>query len=110
MVEARGPLQCVKVVACSAAQAGTVPCMLMADLGAEGIKVEMSRTGDNSRGTGVTPGFPSTYSETNNRGVKSVTLSLKTLEGQEMLRRLVAQVDMFGQTFGARPRLESTRL
>lgn len=29
-----GPLQGVKVVACSTAQAGTVPYMLMADLGA----------------------------------------------------------------------------
>ena len=35
MAHARGPLDGVKVVACSTAQAGTVPYMLMADLGAE---------------------------------------------------------------------------
>ena len=35
-----GPLQGVKIVACSTAQAGTVPYMLMADLGAEVIKIE----------------------------------------------------------------------
>ena len=99
MAEAHGPLQGVKVVACSTAQAGTVPYMLMADLGAEVIKVEVPGTGDNSRGTGVTRGFPSTYFETNNRGVKSITLNLKTPEGQEILRRLVAQADMFGQNF-----------
>ena len=34
-----GPLQGVKVVACSTAQAGTVPYMLMADLGADVIKL-----------------------------------------------------------------------
>jgi crotonobetainyl-CoA:carnitine CoA-transferase CaiB-like acyl-CoA transferase len=94
-----GPLQVVKVVACSTAQAGTVPYVLMADLGAEVIKVEVPETGDNSRSTGVMPGFPSTYFETNNRGVKSVTLNLKMSEGQEILRRLVAQTDMFGQNF-----------
>jgi crotonobetainyl-CoA:carnitine CoA-transferase CaiB-like acyl-CoA transferase len=99
MSEVHGPLQGVKVVACSTAQAGTVPYMLMADLGAEVIKIEVPGTGDNSRGTGVMPGFPSTYFETNNRGVKSLTLNLKMPEGQEILRRLVAQADMFGQNF-----------
>ena len=45
------------------------------------------------------PGFPSTYFETNNRGVKSVTLNLKTQEAREILYRLVAGADMFGQNF-----------
>jgi crotonobetainyl-CoA:carnitine CoA-transferase CaiB-like acyl-CoA transferase len=94
-----GPLQGVKVVACSTAQAGTVPYMLMADLGAEVIKIEVPEGGDNSRGSTVFPGFPSTYFETNNRGVKSVTLNLKSAEGQAILRKLVAKADMFGQNF-----------
>src|ERR1700686_1487878 len=99
MTEPHGPLHGVKVVACSTAQAGTVPYMLMADLGAEVIKVEVPRIGDNSRGSTVMPGFPSTYFETNNRGVKSLTLNLKTAEGREILRRLVAKADIFGQNF-----------
>ena len=94
-----GPLQGVRVVACSTAQAGTVPYMLMADLGAEVIKIEVPDGGDNSRGTSVLPGMPSTYFETNNRGVKSVTLNLKTKEAREILRRLVATADIFGQNF-----------
>ena len=81
MTEPHGPLQGVKVVACSTAQAGTVPYMLMADLGAEVIKIEVPEIGDNSRGSTVLPGMPSTYFETNNRGVKSVTLNLKTAGG-----------------------------
>ena len=36
-----GPLQGVKVVSCSTAQAGTVPYTLMADLGAEAIFTEL---------------------------------------------------------------------
>ena len=94
-----GPLAGVKVVACSTAQAGTVPYMLMADLGAEVIKIEVPDGGDTSRGNSVLPGMPSTYFETNNRGVKSVTLNLKLPDGQEILRKLVAGADIFGQNF-----------
>src|SRR6516165_6517440 len=99
MTELHGPLQGVRVVACSTAQAGTVPYMLMADLGAEVIKIEVPEVGDNSRGSTVLPGLPSTYFETNNRGVKSVTLNLKTPEGRQILRKLVARADIFGQNF-----------
>src|SRR4051812_46363235 len=99
MTAPHGPLHGVKVVTCSTAQAGTVPYMLMADLGAEVIKIEVPGIGDNSRGSTVFPGFPSTYFETNNRGVRSVTLNLKSPEGREILRKLVAKADMFGQNF-----------
>src|SRR5918999_1312742 len=85
MPQLPGPLHGVKVVACSTAQAGTVPYMLMADLGAEVVKIEVPEVGDNSRGSTVLPGMPSTYFETNNRGVKSVTLNLKTEEGRAIL-------------------------
>ena len=99
MSEPHGPLQGVRVVACSTAQAGTVPYMLMADLGAEVIKIEVPEGGDNSRGSTVLPGFPSTYFETNNRGVRSLTLNLKTDEGRDILKKLVARADIFGQNF-----------
>ena len=45
MSQSHGPLHGVKVVTCSTAQAGTVPYMLMADLGAEVIKIEERRVG-----------------------------------------------------------------
>jgi crotonobetainyl-CoA:carnitine CoA-transferase CaiB-like acyl-CoA transferase len=99
MAEPHGPLQEVKVVTCSTAQAGTVPYMLMADLGAEVIKIEAPQGGDNSRTMSILPGMPSSFFETNNRGVKSVTLNLKSVEGREILRKLVAEADIFGQNF-----------
>jgi crotonobetainyl-CoA:carnitine CoA-transferase CaiB-like acyl-CoA transferase len=99
VTEPHGPLQGVKVVACSTAQAGTVPYMLMADLGAEVIKIEVPGMGDNSRGSTVLPGMGSTYFETNNRGVRSVTLNLKEQEGRDILKKLVAEADVFGQNF-----------
>jgi crotonobetainyl-CoA:carnitine CoA-transferase CaiB-like acyl-CoA transferase len=72
---------------------------MLADLGAEVIKIEAPESGDNSRGSTVMPGFPSTYFETNNRGVRSLTLNLKTEEGRDILRKLVARADIFGQNF-----------
>ncbi len=99
MTQPRGPLGGVKVVACSTAQAGTVPYALMADLGAEVIKIEPPGVGDNSRKSAQIPGFPSSSFETNNRGVKSLTLNLKASEGREILYKLVKDADVFGQNF-----------
>src|SRR3954471_23746155 len=99
MSKPHGPLQGVKVVSCSTAQAGTVPYMLMADLGADVIKIEPPDGGDPSRRMTVLPGKGSTFFETNNRGVKSVTLDLKTPEGKAILHKLVAKADIFGQNF-----------
>jgi len=99
MTQSRGALEGVKVVACSTAQAGSVPYMLMADLGAEVIKIEPPGVGDNARRAGKIPGFPSSYFETNNRGVKSLTLNLKASEGRDILYRLVKEADVFGQNF-----------
>jgi crotonobetainyl-CoA:carnitine CoA-transferase CaiB-like acyl-CoA transferase len=73
--------------------------MLMADLGADVIKIETPNGGDTSRVASVLPGMPSTFFETNNRGVKSVTLNLKLPEAREILHRLVARADIFGQNF-----------
>jgi crotonobetainyl-CoA:carnitine CoA-transferase CaiB-like acyl-CoA transferase len=99
MSPTHGPLQGVKVISCSTAQAGTVPYMLMADLGADVIKIEPPDGGDFSRRMTVLPGMPSTFFETNNRGVRSVTLNLKAPEGRAILHKLVERADIFGQNF-----------
>ena len=99
MTTATGPLQGVKVVSCSTAQAGTVPYTLMADLGAEVIKIETPGRGDPSRTAGQVEGYPSSYFETNNRGVKSLTLNLKDPRALDILYKLVAEADIFGQNF-----------
>ena len=99
MNELNGALSGLKIVACSTAQAGTVPYMLMADLGAEVIKIETPGKGDNNRGSGYLMGSTGSFFETNNRGVKSLTLNLKSDKGQKILHDLVKDADIFGQNF-----------
>jgi len=102
MSEPTGALAGVKVVTCSTAQAGTVPYMLMADLGAEVIKIEAPGRGDPSRQAGERFGDNkeiSSFFETNNRGVKSLTLNLKSDDGRAILHKLIASADVFGQNF-----------
>ena len=99
MTALEGALSGTRVVTCSTAQAGTVPYTLMADLGAEIIKIEVPGTGDNSRRAGELKGDISSFFETNNRGVKSLTLNLKLPEAQEILHKLVKTAEVFGQNF-----------
>ncbi len=99
MSEINGALSGLKIVACSTAQAGTVPYMLMADLGAEVIKIETPGKGDNNRNSGFLEGEFGSFFETNNRGVKSLTLNLKSEKGQKILHCLIKDADVFGQNF-----------
>jgi len=99
MSEINGALSGLKIVACSTAQAGTVPYMLMADLGAEVIKIETPGKGDNNRNSGFLEGDIGSFFETNNRGVKSLTLNLKSENGQKILHSLIKDADVFGQNF-----------
>ncbi len=99
ITSAKGPLDGLKVISCSTAQAGTVPYSLMADLGAHVIKIEVPGSGDSNRTQSQDPGYPSSFFETNNRGVKSLTLNLKDPRGLAVLHKLVADADVFGQNF-----------
>jgi len=72
---------------------------MMADLGAEVIKIEPPE-GELGRQLGLTPDFPlSPYFETNNRGFKCITLDLKTEKAREILYKLVKDADVFAQNF-----------
>ncbi len=95
----QGPLSGITVVTCSTAQAGTVPYMLMADMGAKIIKIELPNKGDGNRNSGELKNGISSYFETNNRGVKSLTLNLKDEQGKKILHELIKKADVFGQNF-----------
>ena len=91
-----GPLSGFKVLDLSRVLAGPAATVLLADQGADVIKVEPLR-GDVVRamgGGGVTPGFV-----TANRGKRSIALDLKSEEGIAAVKRLAADADVFVQNF-----------
>ncbi|UZX15857.1 CoA transferase [Thermus sp. PS18] len=93
------PLSGIKVLDLSRVLAGPLCTMILADLGAEVIKVEPP-WGDETRGWG--PPFvkgESAYFLSVNRGKKSLALDLKTLEGQEVVRRLAQRADVLVENF-----------
>lgn len=90
------PLDGVTILAVEQYGAGPFGTMLLGDLGAEVIKIENPVDGgDMSRGVG--PFFmedgSSQFFHSFNRNKRSLTLNLKTSEGQELLHKLVAQAD-----------------
>lgn len=93
------PLSGIQVLDLSRVLAGPLCTMILADLGAEVIKVEPP-WGDETRGWG--PPFvkgESAYFLSVNRGKKSLALDLKTLEGQEVVRRLAQRADVLVENF-----------
>lgn len=94
------PLRGLRVLSAEQYGAGPFGSMLLADLGAEVIKIENPRErGDVSRQTGPfllgdDPAAPdSQFFQSFNRNKKSISLYLKTERGQQVLRRLAATCD-----------------
>jgi crotonobetainyl-CoA:carnitine CoA-transferase CaiB-like acyl-CoA transferase len=94
----------VVVVDLSRALAGPHAAMMLGDLGARVIKVEVPGGGDDTRGWG--PPFvgpdedpQSTYFLSCNRNKESITLDLKSVDGQQMLTRLVGAADVVVENF-----------
>jgi CoA:oxalate CoA-transferase len=73
--------------------------MVLADLGAEVIKIEPSGSGDDSRAFGPFIRGESSYFLSLNRNKKSLTLNLKTNDGKSILRKLANQVDILLENF-----------
>jgi crotonobetainyl-CoA:carnitine CoA-transferase CaiB-like acyl-CoA transferase len=102
-----GPLSHIKVLDLSRVLAGPWASQILADLGADVIKVERPGGGDDSRAWG--PPFlkdgngaytkESGYYLAANRGKRSITLSLDAPEGQEIVRKLAAQSDILLENF-----------
>lgn len=89
------PLADIKVLDLSRVLAGPYCTMLLADLGAEVVKVERPGTGDDTRQWGPPfAGGESTYFLSCNRNKKSVTLNLKSPKGRELAAALAEQSDV----------------
>jgi formyl-CoA transferase len=102
-----GPLSHIRVLDLSRVLAGPWCGQILADLGAEVIKIERPGTGDDSRAFGP-PWLKgrdgkdtreSAYFASANRGKKSVTVNLSNAEGQNIVRGLARQSDVLIENY-----------
>jgi len=102
-----GPLSHIRVLDLSRVLAGPWTGQILADLGAEVIKAERPKTGDDSRGFGPPwlkdaagrDTAESAYFACANRGKKSITLDLSKPGGQKIARELAAKSDVLLENY-----------
>lgn len=90
----KGLLSGVKVLDMTRVLAGPYCGMLLADMGADVIKIEVPEKGDDSRSNFPIINGESAYYMNLNRNKKGITLNLKSEEGKEIFRKLVEQSDI----------------
>src|SRR4051812_5516364 len=95
------PLAGVKVVELARILAGPWAGQLLADLGAEVVKVERPGAGDDTRlwGPPFAADGSAAYFHGCNRGKSSVSIDLESAEGQEAVRALVRDADILIENF-----------
>ena len=94
-----GPLDGVRVLSFGRVLSGPYAAMLMADLGAEVIKIENPAKGDPARANSPFIGDLSSYFLSVNRGKKSVALDVRSEKARELIKQIVPQVDIILENF-----------
>lgn len=93
------PLEGVVVLDLSRVLAAPYTGMILADMGADVIKIERPGKGDDSRAYGPFKNGESVYYMSLNRGKRSMTLNMKSEEGKQILKDLVKQADVLVENF-----------
>ena len=93
------PLSGIRVVDLTRILAGPFCTMILADMGAEVIKVETPGVGDPLRAQGVIKDGLSWYFAAFNRNKRSLSLNLREPEGKAVLARLIAESDVLVENF-----------
>ena len=93
------PLEGVVVLDLSRVLAAPYTGMILADMGADVIKIERPGQGDDSRQYSPFKNGESVYYMSLNRGKRSVTLNMKTEEGKQILKDLVKKADVLVENF-----------
>jgi crotonobetainyl-CoA:carnitine CoA-transferase CaiB-like acyl-CoA transferase len=94
-----GPLDGIRIIDLTTMISGPFATMILADQGAEVVKVEIPGRGDHVRAGGNRSGGLSAIFLNNNRNKRSITIDLKTDRGIEVLKKLAADADVFIQNF-----------
>jgi crotonobetainyl-CoA:carnitine CoA-transferase CaiB-like acyl-CoA transferase len=97
--EARGPLSDVRILDASNLIAGPLATMLLADLGAEVVKVEHPSAGDSLRNHGGQKDGQGLWWKELGRGKLCITLDLGSPAGQNIFRQLATGVDVVVENF-----------
>lgn len=92
-------LQDIVVLDLTRVLAGPYCTMMLADFGADVIKIEIPIKGDDTRGMGPFVNGSSLYYANVNRNKKSVTLNLKDPKGKEMFLALVKKADVVVENY-----------
>jgi crotonobetainyl-CoA:carnitine CoA-transferase CaiB-like acyl-CoA transferase len=93
------PLRGLRVIDFTRVLAGPLCTMLLGDMGAEVIKIEDPRHGDDTREWAPFVGGWSTYFVSVNRNKKSVAVDLKSPDGQAVLTELIRSADVLVENF-----------
>jgi crotonobetainyl-CoA:carnitine CoA-transferase CaiB-like acyl-CoA transferase len=94
------PLEGLRVLDLTIWQQGTYATAMLADLGADVVKIEERASGDPGRFAWFMPELGlSSYFEAHNRGKRSIAIDLKHPEGRAVLLRLAATADAFVNNF-----------
>ena len=94
-----GPMQGVRIIDLTSMISGPLATMVLADQGADVIKVENPQRGDHVRAAANRRGDMSAAFLNNNRNKRSIALNLKDERGKAILKRLCADADVFVQNF-----------
>jgi crotonobetainyl-CoA:carnitine CoA-transferase CaiB-like acyl-CoA transferase len=94
-----GPLEGIRIIDLTSMLSGPWATMILADQGADVIKVEEPRAGDHTRSYGNRKNGFSAHFLNLNRNKRSVAIDLKTPKGVELLKRLAAGADVLVQNF-----------
>jgi crotonobetainyl-CoA:carnitine CoA-transferase CaiB-like acyl-CoA transferase len=97
--DSAGPLAGVRIVDLTIALSGPWAIGLLADQGAEVVKVEPPGLGDIGRWVGVARGGVSAMAQFANRGKRSLCVNLQSEAGRELVRALARRADVFAQNF-----------
>jgi crotonobetainyl-CoA:carnitine CoA-transferase CaiB-like acyl-CoA transferase len=89
----------VRVVDLTRYLSGPTLTMLLADLGADVVKVETLPAGDPARQSGPFYGSESVYYMASNRNKRSIALDLRTEAGMKVLFRMIDEADIFVENF-----------
>ena len=93
------PLEGIKVIEFSTMITASLATMMMAEQGADVIKVEPIEMGDPLRYFGTSKGGSSGLFANCNRGKQSIRINLKTAQGRDIVAKLVAKADVLINNF-----------